>query len=185
MLTSNRLVQYELRAADNVKVLEPSRSITFVIGEDAVHDALETVVRMMHPGEQARIDVSLRSAATLLRPHAPNVNGLMTAPPLPSLPMPTITATTTTTNNNATATTTQDASLDAPAAVMYVTLNSVESIATGWEMPTSEKLQHAANFKERGNALFAENRYNAAARKYKHALTYVEWTNDWYIDPTQ
>lgn len=170
-----------MRAADNVKVLEPSRSITFVIGEDAVHDALETVVRMMHPGEQARIDVSLRNAAALLKPHPPNVNGLMLSPPLPTPPTPTppIPSTSSTTTDASTTTTANDALLDSTVAMMYVSLNSVESIATGWEMSTSEKLQHAANFKERGNALFAENRYNAASRKYKHALTYVEWTNDW------
>lgn len=152
-------MQYELRAADDRTVLEPARQLTFTVGDDAVHDALETAVRLMHPGEAARVDVARRNARALLTPHAPNVNKLLATPPLP---------------DNA-----DGAALDERAACMHVTLRSVELAPSGWEMATADKLRHATTFKERGNALFAEARYAAAVRKYKHAFTFIEWTNDW------
>ena len=73
-------MNYELRAADDKTVLDASRTLTFVIGEDAVHEALEVIVRTMHPKETARIDVSRRRPSSLV-PHAPNVNKLLAALP--------------------------------------------------------------------------------------------------------
>lgn len=158
------LVQYELRAADDTTILDASRKLTFVVGEDAVHEALETIVRTMHPKEVARVDVSRRHASALV-PCAPNVNKLLATPPLAAV--------------RSDPTANDDAALDAPLACVHVTLLSVDAAPSGWDLPSAEKLRNAARFKDRGNELFAEQRYRPAERKYKHAMTYIEWCNDW------
>ncbi len=166
-----RTVNYELRAADDKTLLDASRTLTFVIGEDAVHEALEVIVRTMHPKETARVDVSRRRPSMLV-PNAPNVNKLLAAPPTvvaaaaAAVPVAGVDG---------------DAALNATLACIHVTLVSVDAAPSGWEMASGDKLRHATRFKERGNELFAELRFKPAERKYKHAITYVEWCNDWCV----
>jgi hypothetical protein len=108
-MIARRAVQYELRAPDDVTVWDAPRTLTFTLDEDSVHAALETVVKLMHPGEVCRVDVSRRTAHAHLTPPPPNVCAL-----LPTLPLPSVQQGE------------SDAALEAVGARMYVTLTSVQ-----------------------------------------------------------
>jgi len=62
------------------------------------------------------------------------------------------------------------------AAVVYeVELVEFENAKESWEMSTEEKVEHAGELKDAGNALFKAGKSEAALKKYKKAVSLVEY----------
>jgi tetratricopeptide (TPR) repeat protein len=174
-------ISYELRAAgDAGAVLEPLRTVTFQLGEQGVPPALETALFHMRANECAIVDVVRGVAATALRPPKPNEHRFFDAIPADWV-------------DAERATTAERARLDDEekhvhrrphwvrpyddkdvAARMHITLHSIAPESFGWDLSAKEQVEAAAAAKARGAAMFAQERFEQAKRKFKRAITLTE-----------
>lgn len=175
-------VTYELRqvlAGQPDRVLEPQRKLQFVIGEEGVPPAVEQAISQMQLGEVAVVDVVRGVAATALQPPAPNEHAFFAALPAEWL-------------EGERAVAAERAALDAAevhvprrpnwvrahadevVARMRITLHAITPATFGWELSPEAQLAEANAAKARGAALFAQNRFEQAKKKFKRAVALVE-----------